>query len=148
MQPYINSNINDLYDYMISKTHEDKDMILSYSHQDAYNIGVLLIKCCENTLLFFEEILETMTNKINQSIDTHDQSEVIEALRQNKLNVSKFENNRIWVSDYIYPPIIHEFYIFKITVDLHSSITRHNQRLSVLQRLQFITEEDYNKYKE
>ena len=105
----------------------------------------MLINCNENTLSFFENILNTMNEKLTNNINTHDQTEINDLISKNKMNISTFEREYIWCSDYIYSPIKESFFLFKITVDLNNHITRHNQRMNVLYNLKFISVDEYNK---
>ena len=73
------------------------------------------------------------------------QGEVYYLISKNKMNISRFEREYIWCSDYIYSPVKESFFVFKITVDLNSHITRHNQRINALYKLNFISVDEYNK---
>jgi hypothetical protein len=141
---YINDKVDELYDYIISKTKLEVDMHLTeeYNH---LNIGFILINCNENTLSFFEKVLYIMNEKINNNINTHDQHEINDLIKFHEITVSIFEREYIWCSDYIHSPIKESFFIFKITVDLNSNVTRHNQRLNALYYLNFISQDEYNK---
>jgi hypothetical protein len=141
---YINDKVDDLYNYIISKKNTGIDMHLTEEYQHL-NIGFMLINCNENTLSFFENILNTMNEKLTNNINTHDQSEINDLISKNKMNISRFEREYIWCSDYIYSPVKESFFVFKITVDLNSHITRHNQRINALYNLNFISVDEYNK---
>ena len=144
---YINDKVEELYNYIISKKNTEFDMYFAEEHTNI-NIGFILLKCNESTLSFWEQILNIMNEKIRNNIPTHDQSDTIEYINtintNSKCKISSFEPEYIWSSDYIYSPIKESFYIFKITVDLNSYITRHNQRLNALYKLNFISQDKYN----
>ena len=142
---YINDKVDELYNYIISKQNTDIDMYFAEEHTNI-NIGFILLKCNETTLSFWEQILNVMNEKIRNNIPTHDQFDTIEYIKTNDTcKVSSFEREYIWCSDYIYSPIKESFFVFKITVDLHSHITRHNQRINALYNLNFISLDEYNK---
>jgi len=141
---YINDKVEELYNYIISQKNHSNDIYLPQEY-DHLNIGFMLINCNEKTLSFFENILTIMNEKINNNIDTHDQNEINDFIYCNKISLSIFERQYIWCSDYIYSPIKESFLIFKITVDLNSHITRHNQRLNALYNLNYISQYEYNK---
>lgn len=142
---YINSKIDELYNYIVSKKNTDVDIYFTQEHGNL-NIGFILLKCNENTLSFFEEVLNVMNEKIRNNIPTHDQNEVIILYKNDKTcNISLFEPEYIWCSDFIYEPIKDSFFVFKITVDLNSNVIRHNQRLYSLYYSNFISQDEYNK---
>ena len=142
---YINDKVEDLYNYIILKQNTDIDIYFAEEHFNI-NIGFILLRCNEKTLLFFEQILNNMNEKKKNNILTHDQVEtIIVKNNYNICKISSFEREYIWCSDYIYSPIKESFYVFKITVDLDSDISRHNQRLNALYYLNFISQDEYNK---
>jgi hypothetical protein len=141
---YINDKVEELYNYIISHKETGCDIYLPQEYDDL-NIGFLLINCNEKTLSFFEKVLNNMNEKINNNIDTHDQNEINNLIYCNKISLSIFERQYIWCSDYIYSPIKESFFVFKITVDLNSNITRHKKRLNALYNFNFISQDEYNK---
>jgi len=141
---YINDKVDDLYNYIISKKNTGIDMYLPEEYEHL-NVGFMLINCNEKMLSFFENILNTMNEKLTNNINTHDQLEINDLISKNKMNISTFEREYIWCSDYIYSPVKESFFVFKITVDLNSHITRHNQRINALYNLNFISVDEYNK---
>ena len=142
---YINDKVEEFYDYIITKTKLGVDMYFTQEHNRT-NIGFMLINCNETSLSFWEKILNTMKFHINNGVDIHDQAAVNDLIDvYENINISIFEREYIWCSDYIYSPIKESFYLFKITIDFNSNVTRHNQRLNALYYLNFISQDEYNK---
>jgi hypothetical protein len=139
---YINDKINEFYDYIDAKTNTDYDMYFTkeYGHN---NIGYILLNCNDATLMFWENVLTTMNEKIKNNIITHDQVQVNILLENATVKAYTFEQEYVWCSDYIYSPIKESFYVFKITIDLNSPISRHNQRMNTLYNLRFISDQEY-----
>jgi hypothetical protein len=133
-------NVQHLSNYMYQCIDTKKDMFFSYFKQDNRNIGVILLNCNDNVLLFYKQLLQTMNEKIKNGINVWDQGEINFALDNNSvLNCGLFDD-RIWVGGKI--PKEQNFYIYKSCCDPRGD--RQKTRLTYLYESGLINKQDYD----
>jgi hypothetical protein len=110
-----------------------------------YNIGLILIKCHERTLLFFEKVLEELKDKRGW-----DQAIVNEQLNKhgNDLKIGMFDVERIFCG-YRFGlhrrEMINKFYIFKSFIKhTDNPIDNFNQRIDKFFNLGLINHKQFN----
>lgn len=105
------------------------------------NIGLILIKCSEETLFFFEKCLHVL-----KSTKGWDQSVINEELKQDTtLKIGTFDVNKIVIGFRFNEKYRNTFYIFKIfTHHQNNKEQMFNNRLKVLFDANLITKEEYD----
>ena len=105
------------------------------------NIGLILVKCNEETLLFFEKCLHVL-----KSTQGWDQHVINEELKQGTiLKIGTFDFNKIIIGYKFREQFRNTFYIFKIfTIHQENKEQMFNNRLKVLYDANLITKEEYD----
>jgi hypothetical protein len=140
-------NVSLLGNFIQEKIETNKDMFFVYLHQDPINIGVILLKCDEKVLTFWESVLQRMNDTIQQGNDVWDQGVVNTMLIGEKypIDYDFFDSDKVVAGDIMRRESCSSFYIYKSTVDPNSN--RQLVRLSYLRDLDLINEEAYNYWK-
>ena len=138
---FVNTNLVDQLPVFFNRYKcNDLTFANNFINED-FNIGLILIKCTQETLSFFEKVLEKLKNTKN----SWDQEIVNQQIKENNiLKISKFCSNSImcrWKFDNQYRD---SFLIFK-------SFIRHktdkkinfNLRLEILRKNNLISEQEY-----
>jgi len=141
------NNVNLLEDFIQKKIETNKDMFFVYLAQDPINIGVILLKCDEKVLTFWDTVLQRMNDTMQQGCDVWDQGVVNDLLIGQKypLDYDFFDSDKVWSGGIMPKENCNNFFIYKTTVDPKSN--RHLVRLTYLRDLGLITEEEYNFWK-
>ena len=141
------NNVSLLGDFIQKKIETNKDMFFVYLPQDPINIGVILLKCDEKVLTFWETILQIMNDVIQRGHDVWDQGVVNNLLIGEKypIDYDFFDSDKVWAGGLMPKENCNNFYIYKSTVVPNSD--RHLVRLTYLRDLELITEEEYNYWK-
>jgi len=146
---FVNKNNVSLLDKFIQeKIETNKSMFFVYLKQDPINIGVLLLKCDEKVLTFWEKVLQRMTDTKKQGHDVWDQGVVNQMLIGEKYPVDYdfFEADKVWSGGKMPKENCDNFLIYKSTVSPQSN--RQLVRLTYLRDLELITEEEYDFWNE
>jgi hypothetical protein len=138
------NNVSLLEIFVKEKIEKNKDMFFVYLEQDPINIGVILLKCDDKVLAFWENVLQRMNDAKTQGIDFHDQSTVIQMLIYEKypIDYAFFDSDKVWAGGKMPKENCNNFLIYKSTVSPQSN--RQLVRLTHLRDLELITEEEYN----
>jgi hypothetical protein len=108
-----------------------------------YNIGLILIKCNENTLKFFNDVLLDLI--INQSWDQYVVNMIISNSITN-LNIGCFDNSKIVCGDNFNAQHKDEFLIYKSFIGhTNSLIDNYKSRFNKFLEADLINMEEYNK---
>jgi len=146
---FINSkNVNELADFVNKYTHND--LCFADNNVDdvynEYNIGIILIKCNEKTLLFFENILSDLIR--TKWWDQY----LVNCYLNNKnigLTVEKFDKEKIYCNWNFCDSLRNTYLIYKSFITHTDNIIQnYNKRLDIFKHYGLITDEEYeNNYK-
>ena len=147
---YISERVDELKKYLDDKIKDEYDLVLATDRHNhvSKNIGVLLIRCNEKMLHFWENCLTIMKTKMELGENVHDQAIVNTMLNSgdySSLKTTLFESNRVVCNNELVEELRDDFYIFKMTVRLDivsQGHTSHKQRLYALFYARFITEQE------
>lgn len=117
-----------------------KNDLTFVEEKEKKNIGLILVKCSEETQLFFEKCLHVL-----KSIQGWDQEVINEQLKQNSsLKIGTFDFNKIVIGYKFREKFRNSFYIFKIFTDHQKNKEQmFNNRLKVLYDAELITKKEY-----
>jgi len=137
----INSNnVNQLKDFF--NKYSDNDLCFADNNINFhYNIGIILIKCNEKTISFFENVLIDLINDKGW-----DQGVVNKHLKNNyDLKIYKFDKEKIYCGYNFNPKYKDTFLIYKsfIQHDKNINIT-FNNRFDIFKKYGLITDKEYN----
>jgi hypothetical protein len=137
-------NIQLLQSYIDEKISTDKDIYFVYCKQDPINIGVILLKCNEKTLTFWEKVLEIMNGTIKNGLNVWDQGVVNNLLIHQKypIDYDYFDIDKIWCGGKIPKERTNNFFIYKSCVDPRSN--RQLTRLTYLYDTDLITKDEFD----
>lgn len=138
---FINSkNSSKLKEYL---SNYDSDIVFINEFQNnCYNIGMMLIKCGQDTLNFFSEVLENLQN----NSFNHDQACVNSLIKSNKLKHCSF-GEEIYCCSYFLEERRNEFIIYKSFIqNTGNLISNYNQRIENFYKLELINSYEYNKW--
>ena len=139
---FINAqNKSKLNDFFNEYAHND----LCFADNDGtgyYNIGIILIQCNNNTLTFFENVL----NDLVQS-KGWDQDIVNRHLYHTHLKVDRFQREKIYCDWEFNTNYKDSYLIYKSFIHHDKNIHKNfNQRFDLLKKYDLITQEEYNAY--
>lgn len=123
-----------LKEYMEEQSKTEQDMIFA-AQADHRNIGIILIKCNEKTLKFWEDVSKIIQDSAKTGGTAHDQVLVDTLLDTNvypELKTCFFDQELIFSNWEMHENIKPKFLVFKITVSLNFHCSRHSQRLAAL----------------
>jgi len=157
---YIGDKQDEMHSYFLEKMSNGEDMLFPKEHDSGLNIGVILLRCNDRVLKFWEDCLEYMHEKIKQGENVHDQGLVNDILLRKKvdydlssLKVSIFDRERIYVNNELPEEVKDFYYVFKITVmmdhaaaslsDPAKMSSSHTQRLTALYFARIISDDEY-----
>jgi hypothetical protein len=136
---FINSNnVDKLFNFF--NLYIDND--LCFVDENHYNnIGIILIKCNEKTLTFFENILHELIDKKGW-----DQQVINEHLKNNSnLKINRFDKEKICCGWDFNPMYKDTFLIYKSFIHHDTNIINNfNMRLDIFKNAGLISEEEYN----
>ena len=139
---FINKNkVDEIYD--LFSNYLSYDMCFADNNINSeYNIGIILIYCCDKTLSFFETVLERLEK--NKGWDQNVTNQLINSTDKKYLSITKFPINKIYCGRSLPNDIIDEFLIFKSFIS-HSSDANHNynQRIQIFKNSGLISEDEY-----
>ena len=123
----------------------ENDLCFADNTDSFYNIGIILIKCSEKTLHFFENVLQDLIHSkgwdqevVNKHISCN----------LNNLQINKFEPGKIHCGFEFYTHYIDTFLIFKSFIHHSKDLNQNfNLRLDLFKKNGLITEEEYNQEK-
>ena len=108
---------------------------------NTYNIGITLIHCSNETLLFFEKVLEILT--ISKGWDQGIVNKLITT--ETSLKIHKFTKDKIYCGYHLDKSLKDDFLIFKsFIVHRDNIIDNYNQRIKVFKEGELISEDEYN----
>lgn len=159
---YIGNRQQEMYSYFLEKIGTDMDMLFPKEHDFSLNIGVILLRCNDRVLQFWEFCLEYMREKMKQGENVHDQTLVNEILFRktvyydlSSLKVSTFDREIIYVNNELPEEVKDFYYVFKMTVmldyaaaslsDPAKTYSAHTQRLTALYYARIINDEEYDR---
>jgi len=128
--------------------HDLEKFINSYSDYDicfikeghVFNIGFMKINCNNETLSFFNKVLQTMKS----GEITHDQECINSLLSTSGLKYTTFDNNIIYCSNF--DPSKKNFIVYKSFIRNNNKIDNFNQRIQIFYDNKLIDESVYKKY--
>jgi hypothetical protein len=132
-------NSNKLYEYLLQYT-EDLVFINEFQN-NCYNIGVMLIKCNEKTLRFFEQVLYLLNTKTF----THDQACINNFIKKNPdISINVF-GKEIYCCSYFIEKERDNFIIYKSFIPNAGNVTDNfNFRIQHFYNLKLIDNSMYN----
>jgi len=142
---FVNKNnlilLKNYVDSLVNNT--DNDIFFVYLAQDPINIGVMLLKCNETNLVFWETVLNRMNNLKKQGRDAWDQGIIKQLLIREKypIKYDYFDINKVWAGGQMPKEKLNDFFIYKSCVNPQSN--RQLTRLTYLYNLELITKEEY-----
>jgi len=123
-----------LKEYMEEQSKLDMDMIFA-AQSNERNIGLILIQCNKKTLKFWEDVTATIIHSSETGGTAHDQPLVDSLLDKNEYPEIKtcfFDQKLIFCNWEMHEDVKHHFLVFKITVSINTTFSRHSQRLAAL----------------
>ena len=158
---YIGDKQDEMHAYFLEKMSNGVDMLFPKERDSGLNIGVILLRCNDRILQFWEFCLEYMHKKMKQGENVHDQSLVNDILFRktveydlSSLKVSTFDRERIYVNNELPEEVRDFYYVFKITVmmdhaaaslsDPAKLASSHTQRLTALYYARIISDDEYD----
>jgi len=137
---FINSNnINELVDFFNKYLEND----LCFADNDGkgyYNIGIILIKCNINTLIFFENVLTDLSNNHGWDQDVINKH----LINKNNLKVTTFDRTKIYCNWDFYPSYKNTYLIYKSFINHDKNINKNfNKRLDIFKKNELISNEEY-----
>ena len=123
-----------LKEYLEEQSKLDMDMIFA-AQTNARNIGFILIQCNEQTLKFWEDVTATIKHAAETGGCKHDQPLVDTLLDNNEypeLKTCFFDQTLIYSNWEMKEQVKNQFLVFKMTVSINSTFSRHSQRLAAL----------------
>uniref|UniRef100_A0A6C0I0L7 Nucleotide-diphospho-sugar transferase domain-containing protein n=1 Tax=viral metagenome TaxID=1070528 RepID=A0A6C0I0L7_9ZZZZ len=138
------NNVKLLQNYICEKINTNKDLYFLYLQQDPINIGVILLKCNETNLYFWEYVLKTMNEMIQNGYNAWDQGVVNKLIIGQKypIEYGYFDSDKFWTGCKMNKENINNFFIYKSCVKPESD--RQLIRLTFLYELNLITKDEYN----
>ena len=137
------NNVSGFGRYIQNKIDANKDILFIYLQQDHINIGMMLLKCDEKVLRFWENILQRMNEKKQRGENTWDQGEVNNLLIYEKypIDFGYFEPDKVWAGGQMPRENCDNFLVYKNTVDPKSN--RQLVRLTSLRNIGLISNGEF-----
>ncbi len=138
---FINKNKkNDLLNFFNNYLSHDICFADNNINND-YNIGIILIHCTNKILIFFENVLHTLTKSRGWDQDVINKLINVEK----NLKICKFPKNKIYCNYHFDETLKDEFLIFKSFIRHKDNIIKnYNKRIEIFKNGNLISEDEYN----
>ena len=137
-----NTKTQELYNFFCNYLSYDLCFV-DEGKDNHVNIGIILIQCSKETLLFFENVLEILIKKGKKCKDQGTVNDLISEGKHN-LHIGKFDKNKIVAGYTINNNLLNNFLIYKSFI-YHSNdiISNYNQRIINFKKHNLIDDDEY-----